>query len=543
MLSKTFATRFLFPGLLLGSALLARADVKFHGLFSDNMVLQRGMSAPVWGWADEGEQVTVQFRRHTVKTVARGGKWMVRIGSLQAGGPDDLRVSGKNTLTLRNVLVGEVWIASGQSNMEWPLRSAFDAETEVAASANPMLRLYTVPKLKADAPADNVPASWQECKPSTSSNFSAVAYFFGRDLQRALKVPVGIIHTSWGGSPAEVWMSERVLASNPEYKREILGAYANQMKKFEETLAQFVQEEEAAKKEGKPFTKRRPGTPWKPAQLYNGMIAPLIPFAIQGAIWYQGESNAGRAWQYRTLFPDMIRNWRRDWGQGDFPFLLVQLAPFKDIKSDPGDSDWAELREAQALATKVLPKVGMAVIADVGEEKNIHPKKKEPVGARLALAARNIAYGERIVSSGPTFKRMKVKANKAILTFDHVGRGLEARLVADSDLSKVQKTSQPSVVYSTPSGRLTQPLVGFAIAGADRKFVWAQAVIDGHKVVVSSPGVEKPVAVRYGWADYPVVNLWNNDGLPASPFRTDGFPMITTPKNSETSGKAGKAGG
>ncbi len=543
MRSIPFSARWVLPGLLLGSALLVRADIKLHGLFSDNMVLQRDVSVPVWGWADEGEQVTVQFRQRTVRTVARGGKWMVRLGKLPAGGPNDLKVSGKNTLMLRNVLVGEVWMASGQSNMEWPLRAAFDAETDVAASANPMLRLYTVPKLKADAPLDNVSASWQECQPSTSSNFSAVAYYFARDLQGALKVPVGIIHTSWGGSPAEAWMSERVLASNSEYKRDILNAYADQLKKFEDTLAQFIKEDEAAKKEGKPFTKRRPVTPWKPSQLYNGMIASLIPFAFQGAIWYQGESNAGRAWQYRTLFPDMIRNWRRDWGQGDFPFLLVQLAPYKDIKSDPGDSDWAELREAQTLATRLLPKVGMVVITDVGEERNIHPKKKEPVGARLALAARTIAYGEKVISSGPTFQRMKIRGNKAILTFDHVGRGLEARLVPDSDLSKVQKAGQPLVVYSAPSGRLTQPLVGFAIAGADRKFVWAHAVIEGNKVVVRGPGVEKPVAVRYGWADYPVVNLWNKDGLPASPFRTDGFPMITAPKNPEAPGKGGKAGG
>ena len=542
MLSKPVATRFLLPGLLLGSALLVRAEVRLHGLFSDHMVLQRGVSVPVWGWADEGEQVTVQFRKHTAKTVARGGRWMVRLGRLPAGGPDDLRVSGGNTITLRQVLVGEVWIASGQSNMEWPLRSSLNAETEVAASAHPMLRLYTVPKLKADAPRDNIPASWQECQPSTTSNFSAVAYYFGRDLQRALKVPVGLIHTSWGGSPAEAWMSGQVLASHPDYTREILNTYPDQLKKFEETLAQFVQDEEAAKQAGKPFTKRRPATPWKPSQLYNGMIAPLIPFAIQGAIWYQGESNAGRAWRYRTVFPDMIRNWRRDWGQGDFPFLLVQLAPFRDIKSEPGDSDWAELREAQALATHVLRQVGMAVITDVGEEEDIHPKRKEPVGARLALAARAIAYGERIVSSGPTFKRMTVRGNKAILTLDHVGRGLEARLVPDKDLAKVQKAGQPSVVYSTPSGRLTQPLVGFAIAGADRKFVWAHAVIDGGKVVVSSPGVEKPVAVRYGWADYPVVNLWNKDGLPASPFRTDGFPMITAPKQPASPGKGGKGG-
>jgi|WetSurMetagenome_2_1015567.scaffolds.fasta_scaffold46481_3 sialate O-acetylesterase len=531
MLSKRHL-RWALPGLFLCSALWGRADVKLHGLFTDNMVLQRNAAVPVWGWADEGEQVTVHFRGQHITTFAKGGKWMVRLSRLKAGGPEDLFVSGKNTVTLRNVLVGEVWIASGQSNMEWPMRSSSSAPADIAASTNPMIRLYTVPKLKADAPVDNVSASWEVCGPTTLSNFSAVAYYFARDLQRVLGVPVGVIHTSWGGSPAEVWMSERVLSLNNDYKRDILDAYVGQMKKFEASLAQFVREEEQAKKDGKPFNKRRPGTPWKPSSLYNGMIAPLFPFAIQGAIWYQGEANAGRAWQYRTLFADMIRNWRRDWDQGDFPFLLVQLAPFKDIKSEPGDSDWAELREAQSLATRLLKNVGMAVITDVGEEKDIHPRKKEPVGARLALAARAIAYGENVVASGPTFKRIKIKGNKAILTFDDLGGGLVPRPANANDVRKLRGTNATDVTYSVPVGSVEEPLVGFAIAGADGKFAWANAVIEDNKVIMSSPQVPKPVAVRFGWADYPVVNLWNKAGLPASPFRTDDFPMITAPKNS-----------
>jgi sialate O-acetylesterase len=241
------------------------------------------------------------------------------------------------------------------------------------------------------------------------------------------------------------------------------------------------------------------------------MIAPLIPYAFKGAIWYQGESNAGRAWQYRTLFADMIRNWRSDWGEGDFSFLAVQLAPWdkarkrsvEDITAATGDSDWAELREAQSLAAKVLPKVGLAVITDVGDKDDIHPTKKEPVGARLALLARGISYGEKIEYSGPAYKSMQVKDGKVILTFDHADGGLESR-----------------------GGRLR----GFSICGEDKKFVWALADIDGNKIVVSNPQVEKPVAVRYGWADYPVVNLFNRGGLPASPFRTDNFPMTTAPK-------------
>lgn len=481
-------------------AFAANGDVKLHGLFSDNMVLQRNAAVPVWGWADEGEKVTVEFRGQSVSATARDGKWMVRLKKLKAGGPDEMRVAGKNSITLSNVLVGEVWIASGQSNMEWPLRASFEPETEIAKTSNRLVRLCTVPKFKADEPRDNVPASWLECAPAATSNFSAVAYYFARDLSAALRVPVGVIHTSWGGSPAEVWMSHEVLASTPAYKADILEAYPTQVAKHQEALANYEKEAAAAKKDGKPFTKRRPGAPWKPTELYNGMIAPLIPFAIKGAIWYQGESNAGRARQYRTLFPDMIGNWRSDWKQGNFPFLAVQLAPFMAIKEQPAESAWAELREAQALATKVLPNVGMAVITDVGDEKDIHPKKKEPVGARLALAARAIAYGEDIVYSGPTYKNVEFKNGKAVLSFDHVGKGLEAR---------------------------GDGLKGFAIAGADKKFLWAKAEIQGDKVVVSSPDVSEPVAVRYGWADYPVVNLWNKDGLPACPFRTDDFPMIT----------------
>lgn len=489
---------------LLGLAGTVRADVRLHALFSDQMVLQQKKAVPVWGTADPGEQVTVEFRGRRVQAVARDGQWKVSLPKMDAGGPDILTVTGKNKIELTNVLVGEVWVCSGQSNMEWPLRSTFEPEKAIAASGNPAIRLFTVPKLKSDQPLRDVQSRWVVCGPETAAGFSAVAYYFGRDLQRALGVPIGLIHTSWGGSPAEVWMSSDVLQGNSEYKSAILDGYARSLQRYQDELAKYEAEMAELKKQGKTSDKKPPGRPfWKPSELYNGMIAPVIPYAIQGAIWYQGESNAGRAYQYRTLFADMIRNWRRDWGQGDFPFLLVQLAPFRKIKNEPGDSDWAELREAQALATKVLPKVGMAVITDVGEQDDIHPRKKEPVGARLALAARGIAYGERIVHSGPVFKKLVVRGNKGVISFDHAGSGLEAR---------------------------GGPLTGFAIAGADRKFVWANAEIKGDTVEVSSPEVKEPVAVRFGWADYPVVNLWNKEGLPASPFRTDDFPMVTGPK-------------
>ncbi len=460
------ALKTLAIGLFLGFALSVRADVRLPALFSDKMVLQRGIRLPVWGWAEDGEEVTVQFRGETAKTKAKNGKWMVKLSRQKAGGPDTLVVQGKNKVGINDVLVGEVWICSGQSNMEWPLSQSFESAPDIAASANANLRLFLVPKTKAETPRDDVKASWKNSGPDSVPGFSAVAYYFGRDLQKALGVPLGLVETCWGGSPAEVWMSEQVLESNPDYKRDILDSY----------------KEAAAKADAANPKGQRPG--WRPTELYNGMIAPLIPYGIKGAIWYQGESNAGKAYQYRTLFSDMIRNWRRDWNEGDFTFLAVQLAPFKPIKDQPAESDWAELREAQDLATKVLP-------------------KKVPVGARLAIAARGIAYGEKIEYSGPTYRSMKVKGDKAIISFDHTDGGLAAR---DGDLK------------------------GFAICGPDKKFVWAKAQIDGNKVAVSSSEVAKPVAVRFGWADYPVVNLWNNQNLPASPFRTDDFPMITAPK-------------
>ncbi len=470
----------------------ARADVRLPAMFSDDMVLQQDMRVPVWGWADEGEEVSVTFRGKTVKATANHGKWKATLSRCSAGGPDNLVVKGKNRIELKNVLVGEVWVCSGQSNMEWPLKLSFLSTNDIASCANHNLRLFLVTKAKADLPAENVRAQWKECEPETVPGFSAVAYYFGRDLQKARNVPVGLIGTYWGGSPAEVWMSQDALESNPAYKRDILDTYTEAVRKAEAGGG-----------------KKQAG--WKPTELYNGMIAPLIPYGIKGAIWYQGESNAGRAQQYRTLFADMIRNWRHDWDQGKFTFLAVQLAPWdkgkkrslEAITEKPGDSDWAELREAQLLATKTLANVGMAVITDVGDKDDIHPTKKEPVGARLALAARAIAYGEKIEFSGPLYKKMQAKNGQAILSFDHTGGGLEAR-----------------------GGGLT----GFAICGLDRKFVWAKAEINGDTIVVSSPEVTQPLAVRYGWSDFPVVNLWNKAGLPATPFRTDDFQMATAAK-------------
>jgi sialate O-acetylesterase len=510
--------------LVLGAGLV-HADVKLHNLFTDHMVLQRDIAVPVWGWADDGEKVTVEFRGQKVSTTAANGKWTVRLKKLKAGGPDTLKVTGKNSVTVQDVLVGEVWVASGQSNMEWAMRSSFEPQADIAAARNPHLRLFTVPKLKSDKPVSTVDSSWKQTNPETVTNFSAVGYYFGNSLQKALNVPVGIIHTSWGGSPAEVWMRHEILSSNTDYKRDVLGGYENQLKRIAPGVQQFEKEQAVATKEGTPFNKRRPTAGWKPSELYNGMIAPLLPYAIQGAIWYQGESNADRAYQYRNLFADMIRNWRKDWGQGNFPFLEVQLAPFLAIQPEPGDSKWAELREAQVLATKTLPKVGIAVITDFGDARDIHPKWKKPVGERLALAARGIVYDEKIVYSGPMYRSVKINGSQAVLSFDHTGGGLVPGTPPQDEKAPLLWET----VKAWQAGN-ANALVGFTIAGENQRFYRANAGIQGSKVVVSSPNVPKPVAVRYGWADCPVVNLFNTDGLPASPFRTDDWPMVTAPK-------------
>lgn len=458
-----------FGLMLIMLATVAVAAVAPASIFTDNAVLQRGISVPVWGTANDGEKVTVRFQKQEVSTTAKDGKWMVRLAPLKAGGPFTLKI---NDIEFKNILVGEVWICSGQSNMAWTVNNTTTGPVDIARSENPDIRLFTVPLKASYTPLTNIESQWVTCEPATTKTFSAVGYYFGRALQKALDVPVGLINTSWGGTFAEAWTSLEGFKAMPEF-------------------ASWVADEYTQKADG----------PNHASVLYNAMINPLVPYAFRGAIWYQGESNAGRAFTYRTLFPGMIKSWRDAWGQGDFPFLFVQLAPYMKIEDAPQDSAWAELREAQLLTLKASPKTGMAVITDVGNPNDIHPRDKEPVGARLALAARKIAYGQDIVDAGPIYKGMKTRGSSITLYFDNVGSGLVAK-----------------------DGKLT----GFAIAGADQKFVWADArIVDDNKVLVSAPSVVNPVAVRYGWANCPVVNLWNKDGLPASPFRTDDFPMVT----------------
>lgn len=642
----------------------ADAHVKLPTLISEGMVLEQKVPVHIWGSADEGEKVTVALRGQSVSAVARGGQWSLLLKPLDAGGPFAMTVTSQDShgaaqdrIVVEQVFVGEVWVCSGQSNMEFPLSRAFEARSEIEAAADPGLRMFTVGRQLADTPKAEVSSGrWEAASPETRAHFSAVAYYFGRALRAARHVPIGLIHSSWGGTPAEAWTKRSVLeswgapasafaglappnaaaqagyeralaawvaAGRPQgnfadpgildsakpwalpqtetrdwrsmslpgawenvgpdlqidggvwFRRDVtipkawegraldlhlgpiddldttyfngavVGATGDEVPNHWQVLRRYqipassvhagrgvlavrvwdqggeggfmgpaselwlapagAPENERATLAGdwhfkpertRPTQPNPPGLNQNlPSVLFNGMIAPLLPYTIAGATWYQGESNAGRAGQYRSLLTAMIRNWRADWQLGDFPFLIVQLAPYLAITEQPEESGWAALREAQAQVSHDVPRVGLAVITDVGDEKDIHPTHKQPVGERLALAARSIAYGEHIIASGPSFRSAAIEKGKIAISFDNVGKGLALR---------------------------GQALRGFAIAGSDRKFVNAEARIDGSRVIVSSPRIPAPAYVRFGWANYPVVNLWNADGLPAVPFRTDG---------------------
>jgi sialate O-acetylesterase len=496
----------------------ARADVRLPHVFGSHMVLQREMPVPVWGWADAGEDVTVGFRDQTKSTKAGDdGKWQVTLDALAVGEPATLSVKGKNTVTLDDVLVGEVWLASGQSNMQWSIAAALDPDLESLAASHSQIRLFYVPRVANAEPQTDVDAQWKLCTPENISEFSAVCYFFGRQLQETLGVPVGLIHTSWGGTRAEAWASAEGMASRGEFKP-ILDKWEQDIAAWDPMAAKAKHEADLAAWEKSADSGRRRGarpqppqdpktSQHRPSNLYNAMIAPLVPFAVRGAIWYQGESNAGRAYQYRTLMPAVIRSWRSVWKQGDFPFYQVQLANFKAKTSEPGDSDWAELREAQMLTCDAEKNVGVACIIDIGAAKDIHPKDKQNVGKRLARLALvdNYGFAGKITRSGPTYRSLDIQGEKCIVHFDNLGEGPLKGL----------------------TGWYGEPLKGFAIAGPDKKFVWAEAKIEGNTVIVSSPSVKEPVAVRYNWADNPDGNLYSKVMLPAYPFRTDDWEGIT----------------
>ncbi len=627
------------PGLL-------QAKVELPSIFTDNMVLQRQTEAPIWGKATPGKEVriTTSWDNQTYKvTAGADGKWMVKMKTPQAGGPYQITISDGKAVQLNNVLIGEVWICSGQSNMEMPLAGwgkIDNYEKEIAEANYPQIRLLHVEKATSIRPVEDVKimgGSWRVCSPANIPEFSSVAYFFGRELYKSLNVPIGLINTSWGGTIAEAWTSGESLENMPYFKGTVqemrtvseTELQATYQKKFDEWNKQIGDADGGTKgnwqsstlNDGDWQTMQLPtlwedaglkdfdgivwfrktitipsdwngkelnlslgmiddneityfngveigrtnghnidrnykvparlvktgvavitvrvtdtgggggiwgektdmkisgmslagewkyktavdlnkfpkapqsqlNSPNRPMVLFNAMIKPLVPYAVQGAIWYQGESNADRAYQYRELLPLMIRDWRTQWNR-DLPFYLVQLANFMAEDKEPAESQWAELREAQ-LQTLHLENTGMAVAIDIGDEKDIHPKNKQDVGLRLALAAKANTYGQKIASSGPIYESYKMEGNQIRITFKHTDGGLKAK-----DATQLK---------------------GFAIAGSDHKFYWAQATIQGNEVIVSAPQVKFPVAVRYAWGNNPVCNLYNGAGLPASPFRTD----------------------
>lgn len=506
----------LFALLILGLTSLAAADVKLPGVFGDHMVLQRETPVPVWGWADPGEKVTVILGEQSkTATADANGKWSLKLDPLKAGGPLVLKVQGKNSVERTDVLVGEVWLCSGQSNMAMTVGGVKDKQAEIDSADHPQIRMMTVARRPSADPKDDAAGDWQVSSPQTVAGFSAAAYFFGRELQQKLNVPVGLINSSWGGTPIQAWTSQKDQEADPELAP-IVKSYLNAVATYtpekaqadyEKKLANWEKARAKAKDEGKPFIARKPelskepGLSPNPGTLYNGMIAPLAPYAIRGAIWYQGEANAGNYKIYGLQMKTMIANWRTIWGEGDFPFLFVQLPNFvgglakgaEPAPAKPSENGWPWIRE-QFLRTLAVPNTGMAVTIDIGEPDDIHPKNKQDVGKRLAQWALAKTYGKEVAPSGPLYKSMRIDGGKIILEFDHVDGGL----VVCGDKPK-----------------------GFAIAGEDKKFVWADAKIEGKTVVVSSDEVKQPTAVRYAWANNPDCNLFNKAGLPASPFRTD----------------------
>jgi sialate O-acetylesterase len=518
-------------------AALARADVTLAPLFSDHAVLQRDKPLPVWGRADAGEKISVSFQTQTQRTTAGAdGRWIVFLDALPAATQGtDLSVSGKNTVTLHDLVVGEVWLCSGQSNMEFTVDArpgtwqadtrAANAAAEVAAANFPLIRHVRIKQTVAEAPAETVKTSgWQLATPETTGGFTAVGYFFARDIFQKLGVPVGLIHSSSGGTPVESWMSPAALASSPAFAlvttrwQQNVAAYPANKSAYDTALAAWTKAEATAKldavaagaktkpktdgqkfyaawlqKNPRPRAPRGPGDSWTPTGLFNGMINPLLPYALRGALWYQGESNAERPGEYHALFAATITAWRAHFGQGDFPFYWVNLANYK-IPPDTTDAAWAFLREAQTKTLSV-PNTGQALAIDIGNLTDIHPANKQDVGRRLALLAKNRVYGITVDDTGPTFA-----------SATREGAALRVRFTAASGLISHEK-----------------PVQSLEVAGADKVFRPATAKIERETLLVSSPAVREPVAVRYAWKNAPEANLYNGAGLPAVPFRSDNW--------------------
>jgi sialate O-acetylesterase len=490
---------------LVAATLTASAEVSLPKLFSSHMVLQRDMPIHIWGSADPEEKITVDFHGLTASTSADNtGRWSVYLPAQSAGGPFTLAIHATNTLQFDDILIGDLWFASGQSNMEMPLAGfpgnavVQDADKEIAAANYPDIRLLIIDRDAADYPLEDVKSAtgWSSCTPETAKNFSAVAYFFARDLQKTQgkqHVAIGLIDSTWGGTPAEAWTSLDALGANAALMP-VFAARAEMMNS-ETTQIRLDEIDKQARAQGKPPTPGRDWHPnpssWRPAALYNAMVAPFTPLPIRGVIWYQGESNSSHAGLYDRIFPAMMQDWRNQWHQGNFPFLFVQISAFASTSKE----DWGMLRDAQRKSLN-LTNTGMAVTIDIGNEHNVHPANKQAVGERLSLLARHLAYGENIVSSGPLFNLAYPSEGTMRVWFSNAA-GL---------------TSKGS------------SLEGFEIAGHDAVFVPATAHIEGETVLVASPSVPLPEYVRYAWPNFPKANLYNGAGLPASTFTSFQLP-------------------
>jgi len=506
----------------LGSAL--RAELKLPAIVGDHMVLQQKQANPIWGWDTPGTKVTVSFGGKTQSTTAgRDGKWTVKLPAVPASAtPQTITIAGTSRREIGDVLVGEVWMCSGQSNMGFKLNQDWNGDIEAAASNLPNLRLISVPQLGTQELQNDFRGEWKASNAQTARNFSAVGFLYGRWIHQIVGVPVGLIDNSWGGSAAEAWIRRTTIDGDPRFKT----LMANTAKReadlqsekgkadFERSVATW--KEAAAKAKAAKKTAPRAPQNWltgnaRPGNIFAGVVHPTLGYGIRGVIWYQGESNAGRAYEHAELFPFLIEQWRKEWGQGDFPFYWVQLADFMAEKPAPGDSAWAELRETQTKTLKV-PNTGQAVIIDLGEGKDIHPKNKHDVAARLVRWALVKDYGMTFPYRSPEFKSIALAGNKATITLDCFG-----------------STLRPFDVNE---------LRGFALCGADKVWHWGTGkVVAPDKIEVWSDEVAAPVAVRYAWADNPVCNLFSNDGLPVTPFRTDDFDMTTKPKTAAVAAK------
>ena len=485
------------------------AELKLSSVFSDSMVLQRDKPIHVWGWTKPGQSVTAEIAGHSSQTTAdSSGRFDLEIDPLPAGGPHELSIQADELRTIGDVLIGEVWLCSGQSNMQWSVGQSNDADLESLAADYPLIRLISVPQVGTQEPQSDFEGRWEACNPQNVKDFSAVGFFFGRQLRETLDVPIGLIDNAWGGSAAEAWVRRDLLEADEKYtplleKWEMTENTYDHAKATADWEARRKKWVENGKKGNQPRQPRNVlAGQHRPANLYNGVLKPILGYTIRGVIWYQGESNSGRAYQYRDLFPLMIQSWRDEWKQGDLPFYWVQLADFMAEASEPKESSWAELREAQTMTMDKLVNTGEAVIIDLGEASDIHPKNKQDVAKRLARWALAKDYGYDIVYQSPRYESMSVKDGKANVKFVQVGSGLDTFDVRE--------------------------LIGFTIAGEDKKFVHANAkMVSKDTISVWSDEVKQPVAVRYAWADNPVANVQNKAGLPLTPFRTDDWKGIT----------------